>query len=131
MRFPPARRPEQDQIRSLLEPGVPGAERHDLGLGDHRHGLEVVGGEGLAGQELRVPEVALEAAPIPFGELVLGERGEQAGGGPAFLVAARGDLLPHLLDCRQTQLIQHQRQARHVDGIAHAASPEASPRRSS
>ena len=63
--------------------------------------------------------------PVPFGDLMLGKGGKQAGGRPPFLVGARGEVAPDMLDCRQAQLIQHQAEPLGVDhrGCAHAASP--------
>jgi len=57
---------------------------------------------------------------------MLGKRGQQASSRPAFLVGARSKLAPHMLDCRQAQLIQHQTEPLGVDhrGSAHAASPQ-------
>ena len=63
-------------------------------LGDHRHDVEVEAVEGLAGQQPRLDEMALDATAVAFGDLVLGERGEEAGGGPAFLVGPLGELRP-------------------------------------
>src|SRR4029077_1120077 len=57
-----AGRTEEEQIGALLEPGVAGGNRHDLGPGDHRHGLELEGVEGLARQEAGFGETALDAA---------------------------------------------------------------------
>src|SRR5207237_1227941 len=38
-----AGRPEQNQIGSLAQPGIAGGQGHDLGLANHRDGLEVEG----------------------------------------------------------------------------------------
>ena len=111
-----AGRAEQEQVGALLEPAVAGGERHDLGLGDHRHGVEVEGVEGLAGRQAGLGEMALDAAAVAFGELVLGERGEEAGGGPAFLVGLFGELRPDELDGGQAQLVEQQAEAGGVDG---------------
>ena len=45
----------------------------------------------LPGEQAGVGEMALDAAPVALGDLVFGERGEEAGGGPAFLVGALGE----------------------------------------
>ena len=87
-----AGRAEQQQVGAFLEPAVTGGERHDLGLGDHRHGVEVEGVEGLARQQAGLGEMALDAAAVAFGQFVFGEGGEEAGGGPAFLVGLFGEL---------------------------------------
>ena len=47
--------------------------------------------EGLAGRQARLGEVALDAAAGALGDLVLGQGGEEAGGGPALLVGALGE----------------------------------------
>ena len=90
-RLAAAGRAEHEEVVALLEPAVAGDERHDLGLGDHRHGVEVEAVEGLAGRQARLGEMALDAAAGALGELVLGQRREEAGGGPALLVGALGE----------------------------------------
>jgi hypothetical protein len=62
-----------------------------MGLGDHRHDVEVKAVQGLAGQELGLGKMACEAAAVAFGDLVLGEAGEQPGRGPALLVGPLGE----------------------------------------
>jgi hypothetical protein len=52
----------------------------------------------LPGQQLGFLEVALDAAPIALGDLVFGQRHEQARGWPAFLVGALGEAWPELFD---------------------------------
>ena len=78
VRFAAAGWAEQDQVGTVLEPAIAGAQRRDLRLGDHRHGVEVEVVQGLAGQQLRFTQMALDASTIPLGELVLGERREEA-----------------------------------------------------
>jgi len=84
----------------------------------------VVKAKGLAGRQAGFGEVALNAAPGALGDLVLGQGGEEAGGGPAFLVGAFGEARPDVLDRRQAQIAQQQAEPRGVDGIgcAHAAA---------
>ena len=62
-----------------------------MGLGDHRHGVEVEAVEGLAGEQPGLGEMALDAAAVALGDLVFGEGGEEAGGGPALLVGPGGE----------------------------------------
>ena len=50
--------------------------------------------------------MALDAATAALGHFVLGERGQEACGGPAFLVGLLGELGPDQLDARQAQLVQ-------------------------
>ena len=86
-----AGRPEEEQVGALGEPGVAGGDRHDLRLGDHRHGLEVEGVERLAGRQAGLGEMALDAPAVALGEFVLGDGGEEAGGGPALLIGLLGE----------------------------------------
>ena len=101
-------RVEDQAVGALGEPCVAGGERVDLGLGDHRHGVEVEGGEGLAGEQPSLPEVAFDTPPVALGELVLDQRGEEAGGGPALGVSPLGEALPELVDRRQAKTGEHQ-----------------------
>ena len=50
----------------MVEPCVAGRKRHDLGLGDRRHDVEVEVGQALAGQQLRLVQVALDTR-VQFG----------------------------------------------------------------
>jgi hypothetical protein len=88
----------------------------------YRFELEAV--EGLARQQPGFDEMALDAAAIAFGDLVFGERGEEADGGPSFLVCPFGKGGPALLDRGQPEVIEQQRQPGRVDGLAHAAAPK-------
>ena len=113
-----AGRAEQQEVGALVEPAVAGGERHDLGLGDHRHGVEVEGVEGLAGRQPRFGEMALDAAAAALGDLVLGERRQEAGGRPALLVGSLGEVRPDQLDGGQAQLVEQPGSRRRgVDGI--------------
>ena len=51
---------------------------------------------------------------VAFGELVLGEGCEEAGGGPALAIGALGEALPELVDRRQAEIGEHQGE---LDGI--------------
>ena len=73
---------------------VAGGERLDLGLGDHRHSRVVEGVQGLSRRQSRFVPMALEASPVPFDNLLLAERGQEAGGGPALLVGPRRQRSP-------------------------------------
>ena len=118
-------RAEHEQVVALLEPAVAGDQRHDLGLGDHRDGVEVEAVEALAGRQARLGEVALDAAALALGEFVLGEGDEEPGGGPALLVGALSEAGPDVLDGGQAQLGEQKAQAGLVDGIGggHADAP--------
>ncbi len=79
----------------------------------------------LPGRQAGLGEMALDAAAVALGQLVLGDRGEEAGGGPAFLVGLFGELRPDELDGGQAQLVEEQAEPGGIDGVVglHAASP--------
>ena len=76
-------------------------------------------------------EVALDAAAGALGDLVLGQRGEEAGGGPALLVGAFGEARPDVGDRGQPQITEQNAEPGGVDriGRGHAGAPseEAAP----
>ena len=94
MRFAGARRAEHQQIGAFLQPAVAGGQCHDLRLADHRHRIELEAVERLAGRQAGLVEMTLDAAAGAFGHLVLGERGQKAGGRPALLVGSGGKVRP-------------------------------------
>ena len=67
---------DQQDVGAFLDPTVAGADRQDMGLGDHRDDVEIEAVEGLARQQLGLDEMAREATTVAFGNLVLGECGE-------------------------------------------------------
>ena len=71
--------------------------------------------------------MALNAAPVPFGEFVLSDGRQEAGGLPALLIGLLGELGPDDLDGGKTQFTQHDPKARGINsgGGLHAASPAA------
>ena len=109
-----AGRPEQDQIGAPAQPGIAGGQRHDLGLADHRDGLEVEGIECLAGRQPGFGQMAFDAASAALGHLMLGQGGKETCRWPA------------LFDGGKSQLGEEQRETGGVDGIGrfHAASPD-------
>jgi hypothetical protein len=131
MRFAAAWPSYQDQIGAAFDPAIASADRHDVGLGDHRHRVEVEAVEGLAGQKSGVCQMPLDTSPIALGDLMLGKRGEEAGRRPAFLVGLLGDGWPALLDGGQAQIVEDEPQARDVDGRVHAATLSGQPSRTS
>ncbi len=67
MGFPATWSAGQDQIGAVIDPAIPGPQRHHRGLGDHRHRLELEAVEGLPGRQARFKKMALDAAAIAFG----------------------------------------------------------------
>ena len=118
-------RSEQQQVGALGEPGVSRRHRHHLGLGDHRHGVEVEAVQGFARRQARLGQVTFDAAPVALGQFVFGDGGEEAGRRPSLLVGPLGEVGPHKLDGGQAQFAQHDAQAGCVDrgGGVHTASP--------
>ena len=121
MGFPAAGRAEHDEVGALVEPGVAGTHRHDLGPGHHRHGIEIEAVEGLAGRQPGLGEVTLDPASVALGDLVLGDSGQEPGGRPSLLVGALGKGTPELSDGGQPELIEDQAQPGGIDGLGHAA----------
>ena len=114
-----AGRPEQQQLAPFSSQASPAASAMIWALREHRHGLEVEGVEGLARRQARFGEVAFDAAAAAFGELVLGERGEEAGGGPALLVGLLGELGPdRLMVGRRSSLSSSSRRAASTVSVA-------------
>jgi hypothetical protein len=73
----PAWRSEEDEIVAFFEPSVACADRHDLGLGDHRHGVEGEAVECFAGWETGFAEMTFDPSPVALGDLMFGQRGEE------------------------------------------------------
>jgi hypothetical protein len=115
-----AGRPEQEDVGPGLEPHVAGGEGHHLRLGEDRHAVEVEGGERLARRQPGLGHVPLDAAALAVGGLVLGQGGEEAGGGPALLVGLLGELRPDGLDAGEAQLGEQELDAGGIDGIGFA-----------
>ena len=95
---------------TLVEPCVAGGERHHLGLGDHRHNVEVEIGQALARQQPGLAQMALDPASGPLGKFVLGKGGKEARRRPVLGIGPLGKILPELPHCRQTQFREHQGQ---------------------
>lgn len=71
--------------------------------------------EGLSGRQPSFGEVALDSPAVALGELMLGDGGKEAGGGPALLVGAFGEARPDGLHGGQTQVVQHDAEAGGID----------------
>jgi len=124
MRLTASRSADKDQVGAVVDPTVPGADRHHVRLGDRRHHVEIEAVEGLSRQQLGLDKMACQAAAVAFGDLVLGEGCEEACGGPAFLVRPIGKIRPILLDRGKAEIVEHQHEPGPVDGLGHAASPQ-------
>jgi hypothetical protein len=113
-----AGRPEQDEVGNLFEPAIPCAR-------DHRHGVEREAVERLSGRKVGFAKVTLDAPAIAFGDLVLDECREKAGGGPSLLVGTPGDLRLGLLDRGQPQIVEDEPLGDDGrNGPGHATAPE-------
>jgi hypothetical protein len=78
MTFAGAERTEQQNIGTPVEPEIAGGQRHHLRFGEHRHRLELKGGERFAGGQPGVGRMALDPPAATIGDLVFGKRGEEA-----------------------------------------------------
>ena len=126
MRLADPRRAEQQDIVALADPTVAGCDGAHMRLGHHGDSGEVERLEGLAGQQAGLGEMALDPAPIAFGQFMFHQGAEQAGGGPAFLVGLLSEAWPERLDGRQAQLVQGKGETGGVNvGGCHAAASSA------
>ncbi len=64
-------------------------------------------------------QVPPDPAMRPFGEFMLGNRGEEPGGRPALPVRLFSEAGPEGLDRWQAQLVEHDAEARLVDGVGY------------
>lgn len=104
-----------DEIGAGLDP-VPGGQGLDVGTGHPGQGLEVEGGEGLAARELGLVQVAQDAPGVAFGQLELGQSGEEARCRPTLGVGAVGQRLPMAMETGQAQRGEHDGQRMDIDG---------------
>ena len=91
-----AGRAEQQQVGALLQPASPAAMAMTWAL-------EIIGTASkanvsrvLPGRQAGFGEMPLDAAAVTFGQFMLGDGGQEAGRGPAFLVGLLGELRPHV-----------------------------------
>ena len=84
-------RAEQEHVRPFPEPDIAARQHAHSRLRHRRDEGEVEGLQRLARRQLRLGPVPLEALALAVGDLVAGERGEQAGGGPPVAVGAVGE----------------------------------------
>ena len=116
-----------DEVAAAVQP-ITGSEGFDPGARQRWQGLEVEGGQGLASRKLRLGQMAADAAHVALCQFVFRQNGKEPGGGPAFGVSPRGDLLPELVEAGQAQCCQHAGQGVDVDLAGGHAAP---PRRAS
>jgi hypothetical protein len=96
---------------------------------EHRHRGKIETVEGFAGWQTGLKQMSLDASLIAFGELQLGEGGQQSCRRPTFAIGPLGEALPYRGNGRQPQFAQQQRQPRGVDfdrvagAVVHAATP--------
>ena len=128
MGFPAAWPAGQNQVGALIDPAVPGADRRNMRFGDHRHRVELKAVEGFSRRPPRVGEVAFNTAAVAFGDLMFGQRGEEARGGPAFLVRAFGEARPALFERGQPEIVEKLGQTGAIDALGHDMSPVSPPR---
>jgi hypothetical protein len=126
VRLADARRPEQEQVRTLLDPAVALGQGGDVSLRDGRHRREVEARQTLVGRQHRLRTMAVDATCFPLVHLVLAQGGEEALGRPAFAIGLLGERRPEALDGRQAQFRQQQRQGRSVAGVHAVPSSSAS-----
>ena len=120
-----------DQVAAALQP-VAGRESLDPGVRQGWQRLEVEGRQCLAGGQLRLVQMAPDAARVALGQFIFRQNGEEAGGGPAFGIGARGDFQPELVEARQAQRGQHAGQRVDVDLTGgHARAPSRASKLSS
>ena len=124
-----AGRAEQNQIGALVQPGIAGGERHDLGLADHRNGIEVEGVDGFAGRQPSLGKMTLDTPAAALGHLVLGQGGKEARRRPSLLVGLGGNRRPDLLDGGQPQLGEKQFDAGGIDRDRSASCRTSQPGR--
>ena len=119
-----ARRAEQKHIGPFLEPDVAARQHAHTRLRDRGNEREVEVVERLAAR-LRLGPVPLEAPPLPVGNLLGGQRGEQARRGPALPVRAFRDAPPQGSHGGQAQLLEQQVDLWrvHDEGVVHAGAP--------
>src|SRR5271157_381122 len=115
--LPPPGGPNNKRLGALFEPTVACGQGHHLRLADHRHQLEVEAGECFTDGQPCFGQMTLDAAATAIGDLMFGERGQEASGRPAFLVSLLGELGPHQLDGGQAQFGEQELDARGVEGI--------------
>jgi hypothetical protein len=109
MRFANARRPEQQNVRVLIEPTVTFGQSGDAGFADRGDGGEVEPVEGLARGQSGLQQMPGCPPPRPLGDLVLHQRREGLRRGPALAVGGFGQRRPEPGDRGQTKLGEQHR----------------------
>ncbi len=83
--------PQKNQVGAVAQPAVASAKSRDVCSRHHRHRVEIEVLQRLARQQPGVPKVTFDTAAIALGDLVFGQRHEQARRGPAFRVGPFGE----------------------------------------
>jgi hypothetical protein len=106
MRFSrPARAKKQDRA-TTVDPSITGGECRNVRAAEHGNGGEIETIERFAGWQAGLKQMSLDASLISFGELQLGESGQQSCRRPTFAIGPFGEALPHRGDRRQPQFAQ-------------------------
>jgi hypothetical protein len=108
VRLAAAGRAKKYEIGAFFQPAVTGDEGHHLSLADHGYSFELEAFQGLARRQPGFVEMTLDPPAGALGDLVLGQGGQEPGGGPALLVGPVGEVRPDHLDGGQAQIAQGQ-----------------------
>jgi len=125
MAFADAWRAEYETIVAGFDSGVTGCEGGDMSFADNGHGIEVETIERFADRQAGVEQMPFDAAPLPIGEFMLGQSGQEASCRPAFLVRLCGNIGPEMFDGRQAEFGEQKGKSSGVScaiGV-HATSP--------
>lgn len=102
-----AGRAEDDDVVAVVDPVASVGEDADQAFGQSGQAAEVEVVERLAGGQLGLGAVALEASARPVGEFLFGQLGEVAVVGPAFALCPVGERPPHVLHGGHAQFLEH------------------------
>ena len=104
VRFARASGPNRSRLAPFSSQLSPAANAMTCALLIIGHRIELEAVERLAGWQAGFVEMTLDAAAGEVGHLVLGERGQEAGGRPALLVGSCGEVRPDELDRGQAEI---------------------------
>ena len=122
-----AGRAEDGVVVAVVDPVASVGEDADQAFGQSGQAAEVEVVERLAGGQLGLGAVVLEASARLVGEFLFGQLGEVAVVGPAFALCPVGERPPHVLHGGHAQFLEHAVHLGvvHDEGLlgAHRASP--------